>query len=291
MRAFADSCLTHVYVVAGRLPEAVETGVRALAFFEARGNGWWACRTLWGLSMACNAIGEWDQSLGYCRRGHAHGQALNDLRLKVVGWLRTGMTHIWRGDTEIGLACCDEALALSPIAFDATMTRAVRAYGLVRAGKPHEGIAQLQEVIAALSRSHLPYTRTMVAYFLADSHLRQGQRAAAREPVESGLAVSRELGYRHLQGVGEHLLGECLSLEDPAAAAAHLGRAREILEECGARNELAKTLVAQAELAAAAGRHAEARGLLQRALEIFDAIGTLDGPDRARRVLASLAPA
>ena len=219
--------------------------------------------------MACNAIGQWDQSLGYCRRGHAHGQALNDLRLKVVGWWRTGMTHIWRGNAAIGLACCDEALALSPIPFDAMMTHAVRAYGLVKGGKVHEGIGQLQEVIGSLSRSNLPYTRTMVAYFLADSYLRLGRREAAREPIESGLAVSRDLGYRHLEGVGEHMLGECL----------------------GARNELAKTLVAQAELAVAAGRGAEARVLLEQALEIFDAIGTIDGPDRARRLLAGLAAA
>src|SRR5207302_1155485 len=82
----------------------------------------------------------------------------------------------------IGLACCDEALALSPIPFDAMMTHAVRAYGLVKGGKVHEGIGQLQEVIGSLSRSNLPYTRTMVAYFLADSYLRLGRREAAREP-------------------------------------------------------------------------------------------------------------
>lgn len=90
--------------------------------------------------------------------------------------------------------------------------------------------------------------------------------------------------------MGEHLLGECLSVDDPAAAEGHLARARDLLERCGARNELAKTLVAQAEVAAAGGRHADARDLLQRALAIFETLGTLDGPDRARRVLASLAP-
>ena len=37
------------------LREALEAGERAVAIFEARGNVWWACRTLWGLSMAANA--------------------------------------------------------------------------------------------------------------------------------------------------------------------------------------------------------------------------------------------
>ena len=58
--------------------------------------------------------------------------------------------------------------------------------------------------------------------------------------------------YRHLEGVGDRLPGECLGAGDPEAAV-RLARAAEILEQCGARNELAKTLVAQAELAAAAG--------------------------------------
>ena len=43
----------------------------------------------------------------------------------------------------------------------------------------------------------------------------------------------------------------------------------------------------QAELRAADGDPATARQLLDRALAIFDGLGTLDGPDRARRLLAT----
>src|SRR3989442_964313 len=86
MRAFAQGCLAQVYVVVGKLRDAVDSGERALAFFEAHGNVWWACRILWHLSTACNAIGEWGRGFGYCRRALEHGQAANDLRLKVVGW-------------------------------------------------------------------------------------------------------------------------------------------------------------------------------------------------------------
>jgi hypothetical protein len=100
--------------------------------------------------------------------------------------------------------------------------------------------------------------------------------------------ASRELGYLHLEGWAERLLGECVGLDDPIVAAAHLSRAAGILEKTGARNELAKTLVAQAELQRAAGDSVAARGLLERALKIFDALGTLDGPDRARALLAEL---
>ena len=50
----------------------------------------WACRALWALSPAAQLLGEWERGLGYCRRALDHGQSVNDLRLKVVGWWRTG---------------------------------------------------------------------------------------------------------------------------------------------------------------------------------------------------------
>ena len=288
IRAFAECCLTHVYVVAGRLRDAVASGERALAFFESRGNIWWACRTLWGLSMACNAIGDWERSLDYCRRGAEHGQAVNDLRLKVVGWWRTGSTHILRGDPATGVSCCEEALALSPIPFDATMARGMRAYGLVKAGKTEAGIAELESVVAWLGKSNLPYTQTIFNLLIADSYLRRGEHERARPLVEIGLDVSRRLTYRHLEGVAERLLGECLSTDDPAAAAEHLERARQLFEVIDARNELAKTLFAHAALRAAAGSADEARGLLERAGAIFDALRTLDGADDVRRLVAEV---
>jgi len=56
----------------------------------------------------------------------------------------------------------------------------------------------------------------------------------------------------------------------------------------GARNELAKTLVAQANLRGTAGDPAGARQLLERALAVFEALGTLDEPSRVRSALAAL---
>jgi tetratricopeptide (TPR) repeat protein len=65
LNAFAESCLAQVYIVAGKLHDAVEAGERALSSFEAQGNLWWAARTLWHLSAAANCLGEWDAGLGY----------------------------------------------------------------------------------------------------------------------------------------------------------------------------------------------------------------------------------
>ena len=288
LQAFAESCLAQVYVFAGDLHGAVAAGEHALATFEARGSVWWACRTLWHLSSAANIQGEWQQSLRYCQRALTHGEAVNDLRLKVVARWRTGSAYILQGDPQAGLRWCEEALALSPIPFDAAMIKAVRGHGLVKAGETEAGTVALAEAVAWFDRSRLPYTRSLFTLYLGEAYLRQGERASARAVLEEVLVTSREGGYRYLEGVAGRLLGEVLASEDPAAAAGHLEAAARILEEVGARNQFAKVLVARAGLCPAAGDRAGARQLLERALALFKALGTLDEPPRVRTALAAL---
>ncbi len=285
IRGIADCCLTHVSVVAGQLREALAAGERALGIFEARGNVWWTCRTLWGLSMAANASGEWGRSLEYCRRGLELGRAANDLRLKVVGWWRTGSTYVQQGIPKAGLRCCDEALALSPIPFDGAMVKAIRGYAQVKAGET-AGAAALGEVLAWLDQSQLRYTRCVIGLLLAEAYLRQEEPARASDLVIGILSGCREFGYRHLEGVAERLLGEALCREDPVAAAQHLSRAQGIAEEVGARNESAKAQAARAELLMRGGDRAKALALLEQSRALFEALGTIDELARTDAIVA-----
>jgi len=61
-----------------------------------------------------------------------------------------------------------------------------------------------------------------------------------------------------------------------------------VLEEIGARNELAKALAARGEVLQATGDVAGARQMWERALTIFEELGTLDEPPRVRAALAAL---
>jgi class 3 adenylate cyclase/tetratricopeptide (TPR) repeat protein len=289
LRPFAQCALAHCYLAAGEFTAAIEAGERALAMFEERGDLWWACRTLWALAPAANAIGEWSRSLEYCRKGVEYGQATNDLRLKVVAWWRTGSAHIMRGDPASGLRCCEEALALSPPPFDAFMARAMRGRGRVMVGDVAGGLAEMEEAAEWFERSQLRYTHAVFGTRLCESYVRLGDGGRARPLLEKFLAICRQGGYRHAEGLVERVLGEALALDDPAAASEHLAAAARILEEVGARDELARTFVAQANLRRAACDVAAARHLLQRALVLFEACGTLQEPARVRAILAELA--
>ncbi len=288
INAISESCLAQVYMIAGRLQEALEAGERALAFFETRGNRWWAGRTLWHLTAVANYLGNWEASLDYCRRGLEHGVALQDLRLKVVGWTRMGLAHIQQGDIERGLECCNEALALAPLPRDAAFARVILGYGKIKAGRLDEGIAELSEGLAWFESSHMRWTHTIGAVWLAEGYLRRGDREGARPLIERVLATSRATGYLHYEGRASWLMGEYLAADAPAAAEDHVETAMRIFERVGARNDLAKAMVTRAGLRQRAGDIAAAQLLLEAANAIFRALGTHGEFARIDAALAGL---
>jgi len=288
LRAYAECCLGHVYCVAGDLRAALDAGERALEVFERRGNVWWACRTLWVLNIAALYQGDWQRGLRYGQRALEHGQAVDDLRLKVVGWWRMGSTHVYRGDPAAGFRCFDEALVLSPRELDTAMIKIARGNALIKTGDAGAAVAEMAEAVAWFERWELRYDRSSAALRLAEGHLRNEDPSRARALLESVLAVSRELGHRYFEGRAELLLAECALIDDPDGAAAHLRNAMSILTAVGARNDIAKALVVQARLSQRLGDSDGAGKLLERALQIFEDLGTLDEPARVRAMLERL---
>ena len=288
IKAFAESCLAQIYLFTGRLREAIDTGERALASFEALGNLWWACRTIWHLNPAAMALGEWETSFRYCRRALEHGKVLEDLRIKVVGLWRMGATCVYQGDCRQGLLYCDEALALGALPFDAAMAQAVRGYGKIKLGQIDSGIADLSESVSWFEKSRLRYTHARYGLLLAEGYLRRGDRASARPLIEGLLQTSRTLGYLHFEAMACWLMAECLLPEARVSAEPHVEKAMKILERIGARNDLARAMVTRAALRQAAGDIATAYALLDEAHRIFRVLGTLDGlaqVDAARAAL------
>jgi transcriptional regulator with AAA-type ATPase domain/tetratricopeptide (TPR) repeat protein len=288
LRPFADCCLAHAYSLAGNLGDALEAAERALSQFETRANVWWACRTMWILSHTANGLGEWTRSLDYCRRALNYGEVADELRLKIVAWSRMAASHVQRGDAKAALTACEAASSLGPTPFDTAMINAVRGYALVKIGDAPGGIHLLRASVQWFADSHLSYNHALCSEWLAESLIRSGDLQAARKMAEAVLATSEAVGYDLLQGIAHRLLGESLMVDDPASAVAHLRSARTILERVGAKNDVAKTVVAQATICSMQRQFGEARRLLRAAADVFETLGTVDESERVRVALESL---
>jgi tetratricopeptide (TPR) repeat protein len=283
-----QSCLAQAYTVAGELRAAVEAGERAAAIFEARGNRWYASRALWHLSTAANYLGQWEASLGYCRRAYEHGAALDDVRLKGVALWRTGSAYIQRGDVDEGLRCCEEALALNPNPYDSATARLIRGYGFLKAGDTARGVTELDDVAAWFEQSHLPYIRSLAMLWLAEGHLAQHDHASGQAVLDQVLVICRANGYAHYEAMAHRLRGECVAVVDGAAAEAEVDRALHAFGRLGMRNDVAKALVTKAQLRRVAGEIAAAGQLLRQALGIYETLGTRGEPIHAKAALAEL---
>jgi tetratricopeptide (TPR) repeat protein len=290
--AFAASCLAQVYIVVGRLRDAIVSGEQALAYFEGRGDHWWAARTLWFLTVAANYLGEWEISIGYCRRGIEHGVALGTPLSRSVlpqGWARMGLAYVQQGNIEGGMRCSDEALALAPIlARDEALARVGRGYGQIKAGRFEAGFAELRQALAWQNRSGFRFTYLSFALFLAEGYLRCGDTVSARPLIQEVLDGSTARGYLQLQGRACWLMAENLAAEDSVAAEDYIGNAMQIFERVGACNDLAKAMLTRAALRQRVGDATEARRLLERASALFGELGTLDEPARVEAALVAL---
>jgi tetratricopeptide (TPR) repeat protein len=285
IEGFVYSCAVQTYLFGGELRPAIEAGDRAIAILEAQGNLWWACRTLWNAAQAAIYLGEWDAGLAYCRRVLAHAAKLDDRRLKVVGLYRLGSVHIFQGDIERGLRCCEEALGLDPLPFDAAMAKVFHGYGEIKVGRLDAGIAELKEAVDWFDRSHLEHVRVTPALRLAEGYLNRGEPGTARALIDDVLTISRANGYRYVEGLAHRLLAECFAVASPAVGMQHATEAQRIFEAVGARNDLAQALVTRAKLSQS---DVEARGMLENAATIFSALGTLDQAARVSAALAAL---
>jgi class 3 adenylate cyclase/tetratricopeptide (TPR) repeat protein len=291
LKALAESCLAQAYVVAGRLNDAVEAGKSALAYFESRGDLWWAARTLWFLVMAANYLGEWDTSLTYSRRALEYARAVQDPRFKSVealGLWRMGSTYVQQGDLKRALEYCHNALTLEPIPRDAMMAKAAIAYAEIKAGRVDAGIAQLSEVVAWFRQSDHRYAYLRYALWLAEGYLCGGDCDSAQALTDEVLNSSRSMGYVHCEGLASWLMGECLAAKASSAAVDYVDTALRILKATDARNDLAKAMVTRAAIYQASGDPAAARHTLNKAYELFAALGTQDEPTRVGAALAAL---
>ncbi|MBI3636203.1 MAG: hypothetical protein HY216_08320 [Candidatus Rokubacteria bacterium] len=240
------------------------------------------------MNQAANCLGQWDRATAYGQKCVTYALATEDVRLRVVGWWRSAATQIYSGRPREGMDLLKNALSLTALPFDAAMVKAMQGIAEMKLGDVQSAVRDLSEAVQWFEQSHIHFTRAFWGVRLAEAHVAAGNEAAARTVAEDIRATSRQLGYAFMEGIAERVLGEVLSGEDPVAAAAHLQSSEEILGRIGARNELARTLTARGSLLQAAGDRGGARVLFERALAMFEELGTVDEPARVRAALAGL---
>jgi len=215
----------------------------------------------------------------------------------AIGRSELGSVHLWRGEIEraiplleLGLAVCEEG-AIQQV-YPNLAAQLGHAYALV--GRLDEAMVLLRRAVERATVMRLLFFETWARIYLGAALLLREEHEQALAAAEQALMHARTHKYRWQEAFALRLVGSILvetggdadalqQAEDQLQEAMSLAQALEM------RPELAHCQLALGRLQRAAGRPAEAERALDRAAELYTALGMRHWLEETRRARADSA--
>ncbi len=285
--ARAYMVLQWCYFHTGEYGEALSLAPRVERAMERRFNFHWYTYSLAAMALACAFLGRCQRAIEYGEKQLRIAEEFTDRSLTSHALWVIARAHMYRGDSHRALEAAQRSVQIAPTTANRSWAEATLGVTHCRAGdagKAVEILARLQAEYRAAR--YIPSEHNTP--FLGEAYWLAGEYEKGRAVLEELLPIIEPCGMRFPVGVSHRVLGEIAAKTDPARAAFHFKRSIAVLSQIKAEPELALAYVGYGRLRKELGRIAEARDYLNRALEIFERLGTLHEPDKVRAELAEL---
>jgi predicted ATPase len=229
-----------------------DTGVRCLSY---------AALTLWHLGYPDQALKRGNEAL-------ALAQALSHPFSLAIAQSFVGVLRQYRREARAAQEKAEGAIALSVehgISDYVAFATSLRGWAMAEEGCHEEGIAQLQEGLAATRAIGLELTRPIFLCLLAEACMETGRLHDGLSALTEALAAADEHENRHHEAEIHRLKGELLLKEDHSNAAearSCFERAIEIARNQSAKSWELRATTSLARLLASQGRRDAARAML-----------------------------
>jgi predicted ATPase len=225
-----------------------------------------SARPLW-------ALGYPDKALARSRETIAIGKAQRQRVTFVFAMIVAQGIHLYRGEAEDAVTLGDEILALCreyQFPQEAEWARAFQGSANALRGRADEGIAQLQQSLAALQQLGSDLVRTVFLTLLADAFQRAGRVDDGLRTIEEGFQQAERTIERGFLAELHRVRAELLLLRhDSAGAEENLRTAIEISRQQQGKSFELRAATTLARLLAATDRAAAARALLRPVYDWF----------------------
>jgi DNA-binding NtrC family response regulator/class 3 adenylate cyclase/tetratricopeptide (TPR) repeat protein len=247
----------------GEYREALELKAIVLQALQAKPKLRWFAWTHAAASLSWACLGEWERAVAEARRSLDEGMKLHDYSAVAFSAFTLSYGLTGAGDLKGARESGELAVKSAPTPADRAWARAFLALTRCRSGEAREAAAELASLEPQLDASGMVPPTELIRCFLGEAYWRAGDPARARETLQRCLPAAERAGMRFQVGVALRLLGE-ITLEgdagEPGAPAgrAYLERSTRVLEEIGARHELALAYAALGRFHRGLGQAAEA---------------------------------
>ena len=285
---FAYAWLGWNHLYRGHYDRVLALKEELLRTMEQRFNPYNYVRGLCGASRACICLGRWGQAVEEAEKALKVAEESTDNSLVIFSAWTLSMAYIWRGDLDRGVEYGELALQKAVTPADTAWAHRGLGWALCRAGETNRGVELLASALAIVRpQYHMP-TEIPTTCFLGAGYCLAGEDDKARQTLEGGLEMAERCGARYYLGWAQRLLGEIALKVDPAKGTAYFEKSIKELQSIKAENELALAYVGYGRLQKEQGEIKRAREFLNKALEIFERLGTLIEPDKVKEELAGL---
>jgi tetratricopeptide (TPR) repeat protein len=239
-------------------------------------------------SEACSELGLWDEAIELGQKALNKARGFSDNAL--VSWsawtISFACTH--KRDLNRAMEYGELAAAMAPTPAEDAFAQTYLAWTWCHRGEPERGIEVLEGFLTIYRSVHYVVRQLLTMQFLGEGYWLGGQFDKAAKTAQELLELAERCGARGHVGKAHRLLGEVALKTDPKTAGPHFDRAIWMFREKRAENELALAYAGMGRYLKQRGDLERARDYLTQALEIFERLGTLIEPDKARQELAGL---
>jgi tetratricopeptide (TPR) repeat protein len=275
--------------LAGRSPEGIAYGLKAVELLKSSEEHWWCGRAHWVVALNYCQTGAFDEASTAIAAANAIAESTGQPPLQaVVAWC-TGIIQAARGDADASIQACRRGVDRVRDPLNRAITTGWLGYTLMEKGDAGEAIAKLDHVTRLLGQFGYRPLQAWFLAFLAEARRLEGQLDLARETARQSLQIAGDAQVRVAEGWASLALGRiAIDAGAHAEAEAHLEAARASFEAVHSRYELARTHMELTVAAHALGKKAEAQASLRAAHTLFEEINVPYHVKRAERLARDL---
>jgi DNA-binding NtrC family response regulator/tetratricopeptide (TPR) repeat protein len=275
--------------LAGRSPEGVAHGLKAVELLQTSEEHWWRGRAHWVVALNYCQTGAFDDASTAIAAADAIAESTGQPPLQaVVAWC-TGIIHAARGEADASIQACRRGVECVRDPLNRAITTGWLGYALMEKGESGEAVARLDHVTRLLGQFGYRPLQAWFLAFLAEAHRLEGQLDLARDVAHKSLQIATDVQVQVAEGWARLALGRiAIDAGAHAEAEAHLAAARAAFAAVHSRYELARTEMDLAVATDAQGKKAEAHTHLDGAHALFGELNLTYHVRRAERLARDL---
>ncbi|MFQ5788755.1 MAG: tetratricopeptide repeat protein, partial [Thermodesulfobacteriota bacterium] len=189
------------YWYKGEFKKAISIIKNSIKILERLGDHYWVARSFQTIGACYWQMGDWDNSMNYLQKLLKKSEEISDNNLIALALWSASMPHIDKGEWDIAINYCERCLEMSPPPVFAVFATGFLGIAYYKGGQLKKGIDCMEKAIHQTKQFGLKQQEVITTVHLGEAYLSISERERALENIKSALEVSKQSGFRHLEGI------------------------------------------------------------------------------------------